>query len=142
MDHVVYLDKKSKEFEYLKQKEKDIILRGATGRKLPYGRVNEGDVLYFTVNDGSQLISSKAIVKSTTFTEKLDQITSEAIVDELKDRIKLHPSTLKRFRGKRYLVVIEIKDFELIESFEFDKSDFSNMDDWLLVEEIERIIIK
>ncbi len=47
MDHVVYLDAKSNEFEKLRDGSKTMIIRGAAGRKLPYGRVNRGDVLYF-----------------------------------------------------------------------------------------------
>ena len=47
MDHVVYLDAKAKELDLLISGEKGMIIRGATGRKMPYGRVNTGDVLYF-----------------------------------------------------------------------------------------------
>ncbi len=42
MDHVVYLDKKTNELEKLKSGEKTMLIRGATGRKMPYGRVNAG----------------------------------------------------------------------------------------------------
>jgi hypothetical protein len=47
MDHVVYVDAKAKELEELIAGTKTMIIRGATGRKLPYGRVNMGDILYF-----------------------------------------------------------------------------------------------
>ena len=46
MDHIVYLDKKSNELEQIILGKQDIILRGATGRKLPYGRVTVDDDLY------------------------------------------------------------------------------------------------
>ncbi|UCH03160.1 MAG: hypothetical protein JSV20_05140 [Candidatus Bathyarchaeota archaeon] len=47
MDHVVYVDAKVKELDALLVGRKTMIIRGATGRKLPYGRVYGNDVLYF-----------------------------------------------------------------------------------------------
>ena len=40
MDHVVYLDAKANELDRLLDGSKAMIIRGATGRKLPYGRVH------------------------------------------------------------------------------------------------------
>ena len=45
MHHVVYLDSKANEMEKLLSGSKSMIIRGAAGRKLPYGRVNKGDEL-------------------------------------------------------------------------------------------------
>ena len=47
MDHIVYVDAKSKELGSILDGFKTMIIRGAAGRKLPHGRVSEGDVLYF-----------------------------------------------------------------------------------------------
>jgi hypothetical protein len=44
----------------------------------------------------------------------------------------------KRWAGKRYIVLIEIKNIEEITPFQFNRDDFKNrMDDWLPVEKIE-----
>jgi len=53
MDNVVYLDYKAKELENLKSGQKTMIIRGAMGRKFPYGRVNKSDILYFIENRGA-----------------------------------------------------------------------------------------
>ena len=47
VDHVVYVDAKSKakDLEELLDGTRKMIIRGATGRKLPYGRVDKGDIL-------------------------------------------------------------------------------------------------
>ncbi|MHC1774851.1 MAG: hypothetical protein AB9834_05485 [Lentimicrobium sp.] len=45
MDNVVYHDYKAKEPENIKSGKKTMIIRGAMGRKLPYGRVNKSGVL-------------------------------------------------------------------------------------------------
>ncbi|MBK7093845.1 MAG: hypothetical protein IPH57_01780 [Saprospiraceae bacterium] len=140
MDHVVYLDAKSKELMKITQGTKSMILRGAQGRKLPYGRVFEGDILYFTNNDGSGIIHSKAEVKSVINSEKLTVEESYELIEKNKEQLQTDKSILNRFGGKRYLVLISIKNFEMIENFTFDRSQFSNMDDWLLVEKIGNVM--
>lgn len=49
MNHVVYLDAKAKELEKLLDGSKIMIIRGAIGRKMSYGRVNKGDILLITM---------------------------------------------------------------------------------------------
>ena len=140
MDHIVYLDAKAKELENLQNRKKSMIIRGATGRKLPYGRVNEGDVLYFAENKGDGLLKAKAVVKSVYQSEKLSKEESEKIVAENQDKILLNKPLLKRFSGKRYLVLLDVTGFEMIESVAFDRSDYGNMDDWLPVENINNVL--
>jgi len=69
MDHVVYLDAQAKELENLLSGSKTMIIRGATGRKLPHGRVDSGDMLYF-INK----------VKSAFHSEKMTEDESHALV--------------------------------------------------------------
>ena len=59
MDHIVYLNHKAKELENLINGSKSMIIRGAMGRKLPYGILNIGDVLYFAENNGDGLVKAK-----------------------------------------------------------------------------------
>ena len=56
MDHVVYVDAKAKELAEILNRNKTMIIRGAAGRKMPYGRVCQGDTLYLIENDGSGLV--------------------------------------------------------------------------------------
>lgn len=139
MDHVVYLDAKAKEMENLLSGKKTMIIRGATGRKIPYGRVNAGDVLYFINNNAEGLIKSKAIVDSVFNSEKMSTEESVALVKKFQNKLNLTDNQYKKWAGKRYIVLIEIKNVQEIESFQIDKSDFGNMDDWLPVEKIEKV---
>lgn len=139
MDHVVYLDYKAKELENLIQGKKSMIIRGATGRKMPYGRVFKDDVLYFIENKGDGLVKAKAVVEEVFNSEKLEKEESEKLVNQYQDRLLLNTAMLKRFAGKRYLVLITIKDFQELEYFKIDRSDYGNMDDWLLVEDIDSV---
>lgn len=139
MDHVVYLDAKSQELENLIEEKKTMIIRGATGRKIPYGRVEINDTLYFLNNNGEGEIKAKAKVKSVLNSEKMEKEASIELVQKNQNKLQLTKQQFQKWAGKRYLVLIEITQFESIPSFKIDKSEYGNMDDWLPVEKIEKV---
>lgn len=141
MDHVVYLDAKAEELQKILDSSKTMIIRGATGRKMPYGRVDEGDVLYFIENKGDGLIKAKAEAKSVFNSEKLSEDESKNLVEENQPKLNLTKLQIKRWAGKRYLVLIEIADVSEISPFTIDKSNYGNMDDWLPVGDISEIVV-
>ena len=141
MDHIVYLDYKDNELHHLLAGEKTMIIRGAMGRKYPYGELNINDVLYFTVNDGSQIVRSKALIQRFTYSDKLSKEESMDLVLKNQKALCLKSRLLNRFGGKRYIVLIEIKGFKVIDPFKFTRSAFGNMDDWLPVGNIEEVKI-
>lgn len=134
MEHLVYTDYRTKEMELLLAGKKTIIVRGAAGRKLPHGRVFAGDTLYFINNNGEGLIKAKAKVKDVFNSEKLTKEESESLIDSNSEKHLLSGKPLERFRGKRYLVFITVEDVKPIKPKEFDKSSYSTMDDWLILE--------
>jgi hypothetical protein len=139
MDHVVYLDKKAQELEKVLSGAKTMIIRGAAGRKIPYGRVSQGDMLYMLENDGSGLIKAKAKVKTVLNSEKMTPEESADLIAEYHEALQLTAAQLKRWSGKRYLVLIEIAKVDEVEPFKIDKSAFGNMDDWLPVGDIGEV---
>jgi hypothetical protein len=139
MDHVVYLDAQAKELENLLSKKKSMIIRGATGRKLPHGRVDAGDVLYFINNDAEGQVRAKAKVKSAFHSEKMTEEESRALVAKNQVKLQLTEKQVKRWAGKRYIVLIEVTDVKEVPPFAIDKSNYGNMDDWLPVEKIETV---
>jgi hypothetical protein len=141
MDHVVYVDARENELDKLLDGRKKMIIRGATGRKLPYGRVNKDDVLYFINNDGSGLIKAKGVVESVYNSDKMSKDESIKLVKMNQDKLKLSENQFKRWGGKRYIVLIEVRDIEPVTPFEIDRSNFGNMDDWLFIQDINRVIV-
>lgn len=139
MDHVVYVDAKAKELDSILSGKKTMIIRGATGRKLPYGRVDVQDELYFIKNDGSGLVSAFALTASVINSEKMRKEASVALVEENQEKLALTSAQFKKWAGKRYLVLIEIHEVEEIKPFRIDKSQYANMDDWLPVGDIETV---
>ena len=134
MDHVVYLDYKAKELTNLTLGKKTMIVRGAMGRKAPYQRVKVGDDLYFVENKGELLVKATAKVKSVFFSAKLSREASFQLIDKYQNMLLLNTALKKRFAGKRYISLITLSDFNLLDQpFHIDKSAYRNMDDWLIV---------
>jgi hypothetical protein len=142
MDHVVYLDAQANELENLLAGNKTMIVRGATGRKLPHGRVEAGDMLYFINNNAEGLVRAKAEVKSAYHSEKMNEEESRALVEKNQSKLRLTDKQMKRWAGKRYIVLIEVADVQEVRPFTIDKSNYGNMDDWLPVEKIESVSMK
>lgn len=138
MDHVVYTDAKEKEMEALIAGTKTMIIRGAAGRKLPYGRVNVDDTLYFMNNDGEGKVRATGTVTDVYHSDRLSEEESVSLVEKNQGKLKLSEKQFKRWAGKRYIVLIQVSNVEAIEPFGIDKSDYGNMDDWLPVENIDR----
>jgi hypothetical protein len=141
MDHVVYLDAQAKELENLLSTHKTMIIRGATGRKIPHGRVDAGDMLYFINNNAEGMVRAKAKVKSAFHSEKMTEDESRALVEKNQPKLSLTEKQVKRWAGKRYIVLIEVVDVKEVKPFTIDKSAYGNMDDWLPVEKIETVRI-
>ena len=139
MDHVVYVDTKARELEKLLAGEKTMIVRGATGRKLPYGRVQSNDCLFFIRNKGVGMVRASARVSQVFNSEKLTEEQSAQLVRDNQSKLNLTPEQVKRWSGKRYLVLIEVRDVRPVAPFAIDRSQYGNMDDWLPVGEIDSV---
>lgn len=137
MDHIVYVDAKSKEMDKLISGEKTMVIRRAAGRKLPHGRVNVGDILYFINNNGEGEVKASGIVKNVYNSDKMSEEESIKLVKENQEKLKLTEKEFTRWAGKRYIVLIEVEKVESIISFVIDRSQYGNMDDWLPVGKIE-----
>jgi hypothetical protein len=140
MDHIVCLDAKAHELENLINGTKSMIIRGAEGRKLPHGKVNKGDILYFINNDSEGKVKARGIVSSVYNSGKLSVEESFVTIIKNQDKLQLPDIQFEKWAGKRYLVLIELHEIETIEPFRIDKSCFSNMDDWLPVGKIELVV--
>ena len=114
MDHVVYLDTQAKELENLLSGHKTMIIRGATGRKLPHGRVGASDVLYFINNNAEGTVRAKGVVASALHSEKLTEDESRALVQQHQPQLQLTDKQFARWAGKRYLVLVEVTNVEAI----------------------------
>lgn len=137
MDHVVYVNAKTRELEKLLEGKKTMIIRGAAGRKLPHGRVSKGDILYFMRNNAEGVVRAHGTVSEVLASEKLTTEESSRLVGDHQDMLQLEPSEVQRWAGKRFLVLVSVEEVKEVSPFSIDKSGFGNMDDWLPVGNIE-----
>lgn len=135
MVHLVYCDDKSKELDKILSGSKTMVVRGASGRKIPHSRVHKDEELYF-MQKGTKKVSAKARVINVENHVKL--IDSE--IEEKLSNPKLNLTDKQKERWhKKCLVLIEFEDVEQIEP-ELDFLHQSNMDDWLIIEKIEDVL--
>lgn len=142
MDHIVYTDAKAGELVMLLSEKKKMVIRGASGRKLPYGRVFPGDTLYFMNNNAEALVKAKGVVSGVIHSERMDESESVRFIENHQEKLQLTPDQLKRWRGKRYIVLIEVSSVVETDPFPIDRTRFGNMDDWLPAGDIEKVKIK
>ncbi len=139
MDHIVFLEAKYNELENLVGGNKSMIIRGAAGRKIPHGRVHEGDILYFINNNGEGEVKARGVVTSVFNSDKLSVEESFETIIRNQNKLQLPDKQFNRWAGKRYLVLIGLDRIERVEPFHVDKSRFSNYDDWLPVGKINLV---
>lgn len=137
MEHLAYCDTKAKELINLLNGTKTMLIRGAAGRKIPHGKVQVGETVYLIENNGDGLIKAKGVVKNAFHSEKLTAEESERLISDYAERLQLTPAQIKRWNGKRYLCLVELKDVIRIEPFSYERA--SNMDDWIVVDDINSI---
>lgn len=139
MDHVVYLDEKTKEFDKIQRGVKTYLIRAGAGKMLPYQKVEQGDLLYFIKNNGEGALKGKAIVKAVYNSPKMTVDQAEDFLEPFKERLRLSATQEKRIIGKRFMVIVEIENFEKIRSIEIDKSNYDEKADWIVVGDIQNI---
>ena len=91
MDHVVYVDAKENDLHKLLEGKKRMVIRAAMGRRLPYGRVSNGDRLYFIENNGDGKVQARAQVCFVLNSEKLSEDESRKLIEANQDELQLTP---------------------------------------------------
>lgn len=138
MDHIVYVDRQAKELMKLLAGDQTMIVRGASGRKLPCSHIQANDRLFFVQDNGAGMVTARCVVNDVLNSDDLTQAQSTALLAANQSKLKLKPQQINHWSGKRFFVLIELKEIRLIEPFEIDQITYSNMDEWIPVGEIER----
>jgi hypothetical protein len=141
MDHVVYVSRAAKEMDRLLTGGRTMLVRGSFGKKVPYGRVNEGDRLFFaTGNSSRNVVKAKAEVCSVLDSEKLTGIEPECLLAEHADQLQLSDVEMGKWSGKRFLTLIGIDDFNPVVPFTIAARGSGEDDDWIVLDNIDEII--
>lgn len=137
-EHLVYLNKKAQELEKLIKKEKSLIIRGAAGKKCPLGgRAMTGDTIFFVETGGDMTVTHKGVISNVIESAKMTVEESIDFVNKYKKELNLSKEQYDKWAGKKYLGVYEIAELTAIEPFKYNRE--KNMDDWIIVDDIEKI---
>ena len=101
MDHIVYVDAQQGELEKLICGTARMLVRGAAGRKLPYGRVQLGDRLFFVQNDGKCLAHAWAEVTMVWNSSPLNVEESRKVIEGIQEQLQLSPKQMQHRRSQR-----------------------------------------
>lgn len=137
MVHLVYCDDKANVLDKIVAGEKNMVIRGAAGRKIPHSRVFEGETLYF-MKKGSKKISATATVESVQNFVKLSDEEITETLEKNQQRLQLTDKQKERWH-KKCLILVGFKDIKTIEPLDFDHQ--GNMDDWLMIDKIEDVVV-
>ena len=136
--HLVYLNNKAKELDKLLNKEKTMIIRGAAGKKCPLGgRAKVGDDIFFVETGGDMIVTHKGVISKVVESEKMTPEESEVFIHKYEKELNLSKDQYKRWNGKKFLAVYEISEVIEIPSFKYNRE--SNMDDWIITDDINKI---
>lgn len=137
MVHLVYCDDKEKVLEKILNGSKTMIIRAASGKKIPHSRVFEGEILYF-MKKGTGKITAIGIVKKIHNFVRLNEEQIDEVLQEYQNKLNLSKKQQLRWH-KKCICLVEFADVKEIETLEFDHQ--GNMDDWLIVDKIEDVVV-
>ena len=140
MDHVVYVTRASRELEGLLNGGRSAILRGSLAKKVPYGRVAEGDRLFFATGNGRNVVKAAAAAIGVHDSPKLSGIEPECLIAEHMDKLRLTDAEMDKWSRKRYLTLIGIADVSPVVPFTIAAHGSGEGDDWIVLDNIDEII--
>jgi hypothetical protein len=117
MNYVVTLDVAANEIEDLLRGGKSMIIHGADEINIPYGMVAAGDVLYFVNDTDHSAVKAKGVVSSVYNSCRLSAEESYEMIIRNQDKLMLPDDLFYKWAGKKYLVLIGVRDVEEVKSF-------------------------
>ena len=121
--------------------QKKIESRWYKTKHAPWGKISSGDIVYFK-NSGEKISVRTKVEKVMSFSdltpEKVSEILDRYGTDDGIEKAEI-PGFFKRFRDKKYCLLIFLKDPEKVTPFEINKAGFGAMAAWISVENIEEI---
>lgn len=137
MEHVVYLDSRAEEFDKIVQEKKRMVIRGASKRFIPYGKVFEGDKLYFINDSEPDCIVAEAEVVRVINTENLSGSGLSAVVENNMEKLNLTSKQIERYGTKRFIVIVEFDNFKVIDVIKFSYNREEEKADWVIVDSVK-----
>lgn len=141
MDHLAIMRKSWGLTQKILSGQKKIESRWYCAKCKPWNIIKAGDTVYF--KDSGEPVKLKVEVKKVMqFADltpaRVREILNEYGDDDGLDKEKI-PEFFKRFKDKRYCLLIFLKNPQTIKPFEIDKKGFGAMAAWITVDDISKI---
>lgn len=142
MDHVAILSKKNKILEKILSGKKTIESRWYESKRAPWGRIKEGDIIYF--KESGEPVTVCAQVKKVEEFLLTPHAVLKIITRYIKELGGSHDGIVswhKEIKNKKYGILIHIKDVKQIKPFQINKKGFGTMAAWISLDSIKKIVI-
>ena len=116
-----------------------MIIIGSAVKSVPHGVVTEGDILYFSSDEGEPLFCAKGIVSSVIQSDELTREESYETIIRNQDRLQLPDEQFYRIAGKKYLVLIGISGITQINPVNIPDLKSCITDKWIPVGNFEMV---
>lgn len=141
MDHIAIMRKSWGLLPKILTGEKTIESRWYMNRYAPWGKIKQGDIVYF--KDSGRPVTVKTTVAKVI---QYDNLTPTKVRETLKkygtkDGLGINEieKYYQMFKDKSYCLLVFLKNPQKIRPFEIDKSGYGAMAAWMCIEDIRRI---
>ena len=135
MIHLVICDNKTNEYKKIIDKERTILLRGNSSRKIPNSRIFINDELYF-LEKGSNVSKYHAVVTNAESFNRLTEMEIDKIFDKYESYLKLDPIEEKKWK-KKCITIIEFNNLEEVDSITIP--NYTALEDWIMVNNLDEL---
>lgn len=141
MEHLAIMRKSYGLTKKILNGQKKIESRWYSTKRKPWGIIKKGETVYF--KDSGKPVALKAKVNKIMQFADLKQNQVKKILNKYGKKAGLEkekiPEFFKRFKNKRYCILIFLENPSKIKPFEIDKSGFGMMSAWITIESISKI---
>jgi ASC-1-like (ASCH) protein len=141
MNHIAIMQKSWGLLEKILSGEKRIESRWYETKRAPWGKIRAGETVYF--KNSGEPVSIKATVSKVIQSKELTPARVKTLLRKYGQTDGIEKSKenkfYKRFKDKRYCLLIFLKNPKKIKPFEIDKRGFGMMAAWISIPKINRI---
>ncbi|MDB4984456.1 MAG: hypothetical protein JWM20_635 [Patescibacteria group bacterium] len=139
MHHVAIMNKKWKLIPKILSGEKTIESRWYVTRRSPWNAISAGDTVYF--KDAGERVTAKADVEDVLQFENYSEKELRAILKKYGARICFSSleTAFDWCAGKKYCILVFLKNPKSITPFGIDKTGFGNACAWIAVKNISQL---
>lgn len=142
MQHIAIMKKEWNLIDKILNREKTIESRWYGSKKVPWNKVKKGEIIYF--KNSGESVSVRAEVANVKQYENYTEKELRKIIEDYgeKGRISFVWSEQEVFdwaKGKKYCILVFLKNPQKIKPFNISKKGFGNMASWVCIDNINNI---